>query len=185
MLPPVPVELARLIASVGRRDQDAFKSLYEVTAPKLLGIVLRIVRDRPVAEDVLQDAFLRIWHSATTYSPEAGQPMTWLASIARNRAIDFVRKRREVLARDNEDGTSWLADVPDPRDHEADYLGRDALRLCLGRLEESHRQCIMLAYCDGYSREELAARFNRPVNTIKTWLHRSLLVLRTCMDGTG
>jgi RNA polymerase sigma-70 factor (ECF subfamily) len=184
-LPPASTELVSLIASVRDRDRTAFRALYDATAPKLLGLVIRIVRDRAVAEEVLQDAFLRVWQNASTYSPEAGQPMTWLISIARNRAIDLIRRKREVLARDDENGVSWLDSVPDPRDHEGDILGRDALRTCLGRLDGAQRECILLAYCDGYSREELAARFERPVNTIKTWLHRSIGTLRACMDETG
>lgn len=182
---PASAELAALIASVRDRDRTAFRSLYDATAPKLLGLIIRIVRDRAVAEDVLQDAFLRVWQNASTYSPDAGQPMTWLISIARNRAIDLIRRKREVLARGDEDGLSWLDSVADGRDHEGHFLGRDALRTCLGRLDDAQRECIMLAYCDGYSREELAARFVRPVNTIKSWLHRSIGTLRTCMDEVG
>lgn len=184
-MPPVSSELSSLIASVGEGDRTAFRALYDATAPKLLGLVVRIVRDRAIAEEVLQDAFLRVWQNASTYSPGAGQPMSWLISIARNRAIDLIRRKREVLARDDANGVSWLDSVPDPRDHERDILGRDALRTCLDRLEGVQRDCIVLAYCDGFSREELAARFGRPVNTIKTWLHRSIFALRACMDETG
>lgn len=187
MLPPAPAptELAALITSVRDKDRTAFRALYDATAPKLLGVVIRIVRDRAMAEEILQDAFLRVWQNASTYSAEAGQPMTWLASIARNRAIDVIRRKREVLARDHESGASWLDSLPDPRDQEGDLVGRDALRTCLERLELTQRECILLAYRDGYSREELATRFERPVNTIKTWLHRSIGSLRACMDETG
>jgi RNA polymerase sigma-70 factor (ECF subfamily) len=184
-LSPAAVELAPLIARVAAGERAAFRSLYEATAPKLLGILIRIVRDRAVAEELLQDVYLRVWRNASSYSPEAGQPMTWMASIARNRAIDLVRRRREKLAKADQDGETWLESLPDPFDHEAAYLGRDALRVCLDRLDETQRRCVVLAYCDGYSREELAARFERPVNTIKTWLHRSLAALRACMDETA
>jgi len=180
--PADPEELGALLVEVGRGDRAAFKALYDATAPKLFGLILRIVRDRAVAEEVLQDAFLRIWGNASTYSPGAGRPVTWLASIARHRAIDVVRRRTEVLLADGEDGEDWLARIMDPRNAEADLADRDALRSCLGRIEEEHARCLLLAYHEGYSREELATRFGRPVNTIKTWLHRSLAALRQCLD---
>jgi len=177
--------LAALIAGVARQDRRAFKALYDATAPKLFGIVLRIVRDRAVAEEVLQDVFLRVWQNAATYAPEAGQPLTWLASVARYRAIDVVRRRREIAIGSSEEGDDWVESIVDLRDGEAELIDRDRLRHCLGRLEEAQRTCLVLAYCEGFSREELAARYGRPVNTIKTWLHRGLLSLRGCLDEIG
>ncbi len=178
-----PEELARLLAGAGRGERAAFRALYDRTAPKLLGVVLRIIRDRAVAEDVVQDAYLRIWQNAASYAPEAGQPMTWMASIARNRAIDVARRRREVLVGPTEDGEDWFALLADPRDREGDFLDADGLRRCLARVEEEQRRCIVLAYMEGWSREELAERFGRNVNTIKTWLHRGLASLRACLGA--
>ena len=175
-------ELPRLLEAVARGDRQAFRAVYERTSAKLFGIILRIVRDRALAEEVLQDVFMRIWQNASGYSPDVARPMTWLISIARYRAIDVARTKREVLPGPTEDGEAWMSFVPDPRNSEAQIVNRDALYRCLSQLEETHRHCIVLAYCEGYSREELAARFERPVNTIKTWLHRGLAALRTCLD---
>lgn len=183
--PPESLAVAALLAAVAGRDRRAFKSLYAATAPKLFGIVLRIVRDRAVAEEVLQDVFLRVWQNAGTYAPEAGQPLTWLASIARYRAIDVIRQRREVLIAPGEGGEDWMAAIVDPRDGEAEMIDRDRLMHCLARLEDVQRRCLLLAYLEGRSREELAERFARPVNTIKTWLHRGLAGLRGCLDEVG
>jgi RNA polymerase sigma factor (sigma-70 family) len=177
--------LAALIAAVSGGDRRAFKALYDATAPKLFGIVLRIVRDRALAEDVLQDVFLRVWRNAGSYAPDAGQPLTWLASIARYRAIDVVRQRRETPIGGGENGEDWIAGIMDPHDGEAELIDRDRLRHCLARLDEAQRTCLLLAYCEGFSREELASRFARPVNTIKTWLHRGLASLRGCLDEAG
>ncbi|MFH6785896.1 MULTISPECIES: sigma-70 family RNA polymerase sigma factor [Methylobacterium] len=179
-------ELAGLIARVAEGREDALRALYDRTAPKLFGLILRIVRDRGAAEDVLQDAYLRVWQSAAGYAPEAGRPMAWLAAIARHRAIDLVRRKGEVpmpVAEDDEE--DWLARVADPRDSEAEFLDRDALLACLGRLEPAQRDCVVLAYCEGLSREELALRYDRPVNTVKTWLHRGLAALRGCLDDAA
>ncbi|WP_027173602.1 sigma-70 family RNA polymerase sigma factor [Methylobacterium sp. 10] len=175
--------LARLIAAVASGNEQALRALYDLTAPKLFGIVLRIQRDRGMAEDVLQDVYLRIWQSAGSFSPEAGRPLSWLCTIARNRAIDGVRRKGEVQGPVSEDGEDWVERLADPHDSEGAILGRDALRTCLSRLDETQRDCIVLAYCEGHSREELAARFERPVNTIKTWLHRGLSALRGCLEG--
>lgn len=174
-------DLAGLIAATARRDRAAFERLYGLTSPKLLGIALRIVRDRAIAEDVVQDAFVKVWQGAGTYSAEAGRPMTWLITIARNRAIDIVRARRIAPTPVADEGDDWLAGVAEERDREAEFIDADRLSVCLGELDELHRRCFIDAYLSGYSREELAIRYDRPVNTIKTWLHRSANALRTCL----
>lgn len=178
--------LAALIGRVADGRQEALRALYDHTAPKLFGVILRIVRDRGAAEDVLQDAYLRVWQGAAGYAPEAGRPMAWLAAIARNRAIDLVRRKGEVpMPVSEDDDEDWLTRIADPRDSEAAFLDRDALLACLGRLEPAQRDCVVLAYCEGLSREELALRYDRPVNTVKTWLHRGLASLRGCLDAAA
>ncbi|TGD99892.1 sigma-70 family RNA polymerase sigma factor [Methylobacterium nonmethylotrophicum] len=174
--------MADLIARVAAGRQDALRALYERTAPKLFGLILRIVRDRGTAEDVLQDAYLRVWQNAGRYAPEAGRPMAWLAAIARHRAIDLMRQKGEVPMRAGDDEEDWLQRIADPRDREAEFLSRDALLTCLARLDPVQRDCVVRAYCEGLSREELAVRYDRPVNTVKTWLHRGLALLRGCLD---
>ncbi|AWN48976.1 RNA polymerase subunit sigma-70 [Methylobacterium terrae] len=178
-------DLAALIAQVAGGRQDALRALYDRTAPKLFGLILRIVRDRGTAEDVLQDAYLRVWQRAAGYAPEAGRPMAWLAAIARHRAIDLVRRKGEVPMPATDDEEDWIARIADPRDSEAAFLDRDALLACLNRLEPAQRDCVVLAYCEGLSREELALRYDRPVNTVKTWLHRGLASLRGCLDAAA
>jgi RNA polymerase sigma-70 factor (ECF subfamily) len=174
-------DIALLIAATAQSDRAAFTKLYQRTSAKLLGVIFRILNDRGRSEDVLQDVFVRVWQGAGSYDPSAGRPMTWLITIARNRAIDVVRQRRDVQIAPDEDGTDWLDNVPDPRDREADFLDADRLRICLDRLDEKQRSCLLAAYYHGFSREELATRFDKPVNTIKTWLHRSALTLRACL----
>jgi RNA polymerase sigma-70 factor (ECF subfamily) len=178
------IDLAGLIAATARGDRAAFAELYGRTAAKLLGIVIRIVHDRGIAEDVLQEVYLRVWQNASSYVPQAGRPMTWMISIARNRAIDVVRGRRIVQLAQDEEGLDPLEGVPEARDRESEIIDMSRLRLCLGRLEAVQRRCLLEAYYDGYSREELATRFGKPVNTIKTWLHRSAASLRTCLDAS-
>lgn len=173
--------LARLIKAVADGDRTALRTLYDAAAPKLLGIILRILQDRSAAEDALQEVFVRVWQHAGSYDPHVGSPFTWLASIARNRAIDLVRQAQTARLTQVEEG--WLERLADLRDGEADLARRDALAHCLDGVDAPQRDCLLLAYCEGWSREELAARYDRPVNTIKTWLRRGLLSLRGCLEA--
>lgn len=175
-------DLGALIAATAAGDSAAFRALYDATSAKLFGIVLRIVQDRGVAEDILQETYLKVWQKAEIFDSAAGRPITWLATIARNRAIDRVRGNdvlRGASGQDDDDGI--FARLADPGG--TDPALRETLRVCLERLETDARQCIVLAYCSGYSREELAELFKRPVNTIKTVLHRSLRTLLGCMEA--
>ncbi|WP_430913681.1 sigma-70 family RNA polymerase sigma factor [Methylobacterium sp. sgz302541] len=175
--------LQRLIAAVADGDERALRALYDAVSPKLYGVILRIQRDRAAADDVLQDVFLRIWQGAGSYVPTSGRPLSWLCAIARNRAIDRIRRKSEVRPPAADEEEDWLDRIADPFDGEGAILDRDALNACLARLERAQRDCVLLAYCEGYSREELARRYDRPVNTIKTWLHRSLAALKGCLES--
>ncbi len=175
-------ELARLLQALAAGDQGALRVLYERTAPKLLGVLLRILRDRAAAEDALQDVFVRVWQRAAGYDPAAGAPLAWLVAIARHRAIDAVRQERARRMTAQDEG-GWLDRLADDRDGEAEFARRDALARCLEGLEAAQRDCVVRAYYEGLSREELAERFGRPVNTIKTWLRRGLISLRGCLEA--
>ena len=172
-----------LIRRLQAGDRTAVEDLYDRFRRPAFALARRVLADDTLAEDVLQDVFLRIWQKAASYSPAAGRPLAWLCTIARNRAIDGVRRRSETQGPDTGDGEDWVERLADPHDSEGTILGRNALQACLGRLEALHRDCIVLAYCEGQSREDLALRYDRPVSTIKTWLHRGLATLRGCLDG--
>ena len=183
-LPTSPLD--SLIASVATGDRVAFKALYEATAPKLFAVISRILSSRAQAEEVLQDVFLRVWRNAGSFSADAGAPMGWLVSIARNRAIDVIRQKTPItFGRDTtgDEGDDWFERIAEDRDRETEMVDLDALRKCLGEIEAEHRDCILLAYYEGWSREELAQKFDRPVNTIKTWLHRGLGSLKSCLES--
>ena len=172
------LDLAELLVRVSAGDQAAFHSVYERTSAKLYGVILRIVKGRELADEVLQDSYLRIWQNASKYVPASGRPMTWMIAIARYAAIDVIRKR----ARDAEHSEiEVLSDRSD--DPERQVIVQDQLRRCLGRLDAPQLECVVLAYCNGYSREELARHFTAQVPTIKTWLHRALNALRQCLES--
>lgn len=177
-------QLEGLLAAVAAGDAAGFRALYLATSPKLFGIILRICRERSLAEDVLQDVFLRVWRKAGDFDPASGRALAWLTVIARNAAIDAIRQRQLATARTEPDGEARLATVAVPDEALRRVLDREALGLCLDELDGVQRECVLLAYCDGYSREELGLRFDRPVGTIKTWLHRSLARLKECLERT-
>jgi RNA polymerase sigma factor (sigma-70 family) len=174
--PEAATDLADLIARVSTGDEAAFQQIYERTSAKLFGVVLRIVKGRELADEVLQDSYLRIWQNAARYVPESGRPMTWMIAIARYAAIDVIRKRAH-------DSSYTPIDPPEPAaDPERQIVVQDMLGRCLGRLAAPQLECVVLAYCNGYSREELARHFSAQVPTIKTWLHRALNALRVCLE---
>jgi len=177
------VSLEILIARVAHGDKAAFSTLYQRVSAKLFGITLRICRERGLAEDALQDSFLRIWRNAQGFDAQVARAATWMSAIARNTAIDALRNRAVRDARLAEGGDEALASVPDGLAGSVDPMDRQALLRCLGGLTDEHRNCVLLAYHEGFSREELAERLGRPVGTIKTWLHRALAQLKTCLDA--
>ena len=173
--------LLQLIAEVAQGDKSAFARLYGLTHAKLLGVALRILRDRAQAEDVLQESYLKIWRHAANYDPAIASPMTWMATIVRHGAIDAVRKR-QIEAFGGEDEIAAVAsDDPDPV--EEIYLARlrPKALAAFARLPEDKRRLIMLAYLRDRSRQELSTRLGIPANTVKTHLRRALLELRATM----
>jgi RNA polymerase sigma-70 factor (ECF subfamily) len=177
------VELVWLLAAVAKGDQIAFERLYAATRAKLFGVVLRILRRTDLADEVLQDTYLKVWNSAGQFDPARASPITWMVAIARNRAIDLVRKKTEASIEEEEAAAVVEADSPDPlaRREMTEELKR--LFACMGRLDEDRRRLVLLAYYGGLSREQLAAKFDKPVNTIKTWLRRALIEIRECLGS--
>lgn len=176
--------LVTLMRDVARRDQAAFRALYEATRAKLYGVILGIVGEHSAADDLLQEIYVKIWDRAADFDPAKASPITWMATIARNRALDEVR--RPNLTVDLPDGSleTVAGDDPHPLERRQGSEQWRRLMACLAKLAEDRRQMILLAYYRGWTREALSTRFDRPVPTIKTLLHRSLAQLRGCLgDG--
>jgi RNA polymerase sigma-70 factor, ECF subfamily len=176
-------ELVWLMAAVGKGDRTAFERLYAATRAKLYGVVLRILRRQDLADEVMQETYLKIWNSAGQFDPALSSPITWMVAIARNRAIDQVRKKTEVSIDEDPAVLEIAADSPDPlaKREMTEELRR--LLACMGRLDEERRRLVLFAYYDGWSREQLAAKFDKPVNTVKTWLRRALMEIRECLGS--
>ncbi|WP_108882563.1 sigma-70 family RNA polymerase sigma factor [Anderseniella sp. Alg231-50] len=174
-------DIDKLIARVVLKDRDAFRLLYDLTSAKLFGICLRILKDRADAEDVLQEVYVKIWNKADRFSTGQASAIAWLASIARNQAIDRYRSRRP--ASDNTDEIPDIADdAPSP---ENAMLAKDEthrINNCLDELDAKHAAAIRRTYLSGWSYQEAADELQAPLNTVRTWIRRGLLSLRDCMN---
>jgi RNA polymerase sigma-70 factor (ECF subfamily) len=175
-------DLARLIERVSLRDRAAFRDLYERTSAKLFGVNLRILKDRAEAEEALQEVYVKIWQRADRYIAGPTSPISWLVAIARNHCLDILRARRPVT--DTLEGALEVPDtLPDPEQATAQGQDKSRIESCLAQLEADRAEAVRGAYLDGYSYDELASRFSVPLNTMRTWLRRSLIKLRECLSA--
>jgi RNA polymerase sigma factor (sigma-70 family) len=179
--------LAAALAAVGGGDRRALRDVYDMTSAKLFGICLRICGERASAEDVLQTVYIKVWERAGQFDAARASPITWLATIARNGAIDWRRSVAGRAVRDTLPEQAAFAVADDaPRADQKLMIAEDGERLdhCLGELEDRTRSCIRSAFFDGSTYAELAARENIPLGTMKSWIRRGLLRLKDCLgDG--
>lgn len=181
-LAPDAQRLAELLARAGMADRKAFAELYALTRSKLFAVSLRIVRERHLAEEVLQDSFVNIWNHARDYASAKSAPMTWMTAIVRNRSLDIVRRTGWEIQDEDEVMTNMLEDGSTPLD-DAFGVKRDAhsVHRCMDELEAEQRQSIALAFFHGLSHSELADHMKKPLGTVKTHIRRGLLRLKDCL----
>lgn len=176
-------DITALLSLVAEGNSIAFEALYQATSLKLFGICVRILRRQELAEEILQEVYVRIWDKAETFDASRASPITWMATIARNHALDEVRKRKPEFA----DDSAGVDQISDPGRNPAEQLetSQEVRRLdaCLDKLDAPRRNAVRLAYLDGMSRAEIAGVLDQPVGTIKTWLHRSLKQLKECLGS--
>ena len=187
-------ELAHLLARSGLGDRAAFARLYQRTAGHLLAVVLRIQRDRALAEDLLQEVYVNVWKAAADFDAARAQPLTWLTRIARNKAIDSLRRQAaqpqldsaSADADDGDEAHDRVAATPDDGPGPLDLLSRASevreLDQCLQHLSAPQRQSVALAFYDGLSHAEVAERLREPLGTVKSWVRHALQTLRGCLE---
>ncbi|HET6433486.1 sigma-70 family RNA polymerase sigma factor [Dyella sp.] len=174
-------ELAELLAATSRHDQRAFAELYRRTSSRLFGVCMRMLRDRSDAEEVLQEVFTTVWRRAESFDPSKASATTWLVTMARNRSIDRLRQHRESTM----DDTMMLdlADEgPGPAANTQSSQERKRLERCLDGLEPQQKSAIREAFFSGATYNDLAARCRVPLGTMKSWIRRSLIRLRICLE---
>lgn len=181
-------DLNNLLARCALRDEKALEALYARSAPRLYALAVGVVRRREWAEEVLQDAFVKIWTHADRYRPEQSHSMTWMSTIVRNRALDKLREvgRNPLLQNDRLDD---VADTPlvsgemTPSDYTLLSHDTRALLDCLATLDADQKRAILMSYYHGYSHRELSSKLTAPLGTVKGWIRRGLERLRLCLDG--
>ena len=177
-------ELVWLLAAVAKGDESAFERLYEATRAKLYGVVLRILGRPELAEEVMQETYLKIWKAAGAFDPTLASPITWMVAIARNRAIDRLRASAVSRRMEPIESADAVSD-PAPAAVERVEMAQQHQRLsrCLAELEARHASAIRAAFLDGTTYEELAASMSVPLGTMKSWIRRGLLKLRACLEA--
>jgi RNA polymerase sigma-70 factor (ECF subfamily) len=169
----------RLLRACAAGDADALEALYELVAPRLFGLLLRMLRRQALAEEALQDVFLSVWRGAGQYQPGRGSALAWLTSLARNRAIDLLRRERLAPVLMPE-----LPDHPAPDSEATDSpASASALQRCLGRLSDEQQRCLQFAYVGGRTHGEIAELTGKALGTVKSWIRRGLLSLRECLEA--
>ena len=186
-------ELSLLLSRSALGDRQAFATLYERTSGHLFAVLLRIQRDRGQAEDLLQDVYVAVWKAAGSFDTARSQPLTWLTHIARNRAIDSLRRaatlpQTQSLSLDEDDDErpdpheQLAADAPGPLDLLGQASERRELNACLEHLTPHQRQSLARAFVDGLSHAEVAERLREPLGTVKSWVRRALITLKSCLE---
>jgi RNA polymerase sigma factor (sigma-70 family) len=184
-------ELSQLLARAGVGDRAAFATLYDRTSSHLFAVVLRICRDRAQAEDILQEVYVNVWRAASGFDAAQSQPLTWLTSIARNRAIDSLRRGQTQPQLQSGHGAgdedsdvydTTADDRPGPLELLSRASDARALSSCLDDLTPPQRQSVALAFYDGLSHAEVAETMGQPLGTVKSWVRRALLSLKSCLE---
>ncbi|MXO86449.1 sigma-70 family RNA polymerase sigma factor [Altererythrobacter aurantiacus] len=176
--------LLKAISETAEGDRSSLKTVYEMTSGKVFATIVRIVRDRERSEDILQEVFVKVWSRAGRFDPAKGSPITWLCTIARNTALNDIRRSDHVVR--TPDGA--LPEITDDEARPADEWlcameDSEALARCLEELQDDHRRSIKLAFFDGLTHSQLADRVNVPLGTMKSWIRRGLAGLRSCLGG--
>ena len=184
-------DLSHLLARAGLGDRAAFATLYERTSSHLFAVVLRINKDRGQAEDILQEVYVSVWRAAQGFDAAQAQPLTWLTSIARNRAIDSLRRSQtqpqfHSAAPSDSENSDVYDDLADDKPGPLELLSQAsearALSHCMQDLSAQQRQSVALAFYEGLSHAEVATKMHQPLGTVKSWVRRAMQSLKSCLE---
>lgn len=165
-------DLSLLLTAAARGDRASFRAVYEQTAPRLTGIAVRMLKRRDLAQDAVQDAYLKIWRACGQFDPARGDALAWMATILRRCALDRMAREPE---HDDVDALE-IADAPAPETE-------PRVAECLAALPDTYRRAVVLTYFDGLSNSQVAQRMSAPLGTVKAWVRRGVSSLRTCLGG--
>jgi RNA polymerase sigma-70 factor, ECF subfamily len=183
---PTGAVLVQLIERVAVQDNAALRMLYELTAPNLLAVALRILRRREFAEEVLQEAFVNVWRFASKYNNSVSAPMVWMAVIVRNRTYDYLRRRKALAGREIEWSDMFddllVTEAPDPYELAVSHENARHLSICINRLDVNERRALELAYFYDMTHREVAEEMHAPLGTVKAWIRRGTETLKISLE---
>lgn len=178
---PSPQSLAEDLARCARGEQKAFKHLYQLTSSKLFALILRILKDRELAEDCLQQVYIKIWQASSSYNSSKAAPMTWMNTIARNQALDHLRKLNREPQMETEALDLQVDQSSSQEQKMTETQNSQQVHRCLRTLNDNQRRCLELSYFDGMTHQNLSNQLEVPIGTVKTWIRRGLMRLKECM----
>lgn len=179
--PAVPFDFQRCLQACAQGDRPALQALYDHEGARLLGVARRIVQDDATAEDIVHDAFIRIWTRAASFDPARGSARGWIYSITRHLALNWIRASRRETEFDDVEVDAALA-MRGGLDGMDLWSGSAKIYRCLEQLQPAPQRCILHAYVDGCSHAEIASLLGAPLGTVKAWIKRSLKALRECLE---
>jgi RNA polymerase sigma-70 factor (ECF subfamily) len=181
MRTPLPLPINEALGRCAAGDKAALRAIYDQEAPRMLGVALRLLRRRALAEEAVNDTFVEVWQHASTFDASRGDARTWLYAVLRNRALNILRGETRTDLVEDFEPMGLVNDDESPENAALRLSDTGALKRCLERLEPVRKQAILLAYVHGLTHSELAGRLGVPLGTMKSWIRRSLLSLRECM----
>jgi RNA polymerase sigma-70 factor (ECF subfamily) len=173
------IEAALLACASG--DKSALRRIYDAESPRMLGVAQRLLRRRAVAEEAVQDAFVLIWRHAARFDPERGSGLTWIYAILRNRSLSILRDEKRTETSDTPVAEETASEEDDPETVMSKLSDARALQACLEALPAQRRGIVLLAFVQGLTHGEIAGRLKMPIGTVKSWIRRSLMVLKECL----
>lgn len=174
-------QLRQWIGRCTLKDQQALSALYQATSSQLFAVVLRILKNRSLAEETLQEVYVKVWNNAASYNDSKGEPMAWLVGIARYRSLDVLRHQKTKQHYESLYEVEQNIESPEFSDTLADSDDAVVLGECLDRLQANARRSVVMAYCEGYTHQELSEKMDKPIGTVKSWIRRSLKHLQECI----
>jgi RNA polymerase sigma factor (sigma-70 family) len=178
---PAPLDLAAALRRCAAGDGASLRAIYDAEAPRMVGVALRLLRRRDLAEEAVHDTFLKVWASAAMFDEARGDPRAWIYTILRNRSLSILRGEARTDLVDDFEPMGMASDDESPEEAMSRLSDAGALKQCLERLDPERREAVLLAYVQGLTHGEIAGRMQIPLGTIKSWIRRSLMALKDCL----
>lgn len=174
-------QIAQALMACAAGDKNALRRIYDQECPRMIGVALRMLKRRALAEEAVQDSFILVWRHAARFDPQRGSGLTWIYAILRNRSLSILRDERRIDTASDPISAETASEDDDPEVVMAKLSDAEALKGCLQNLPPPRRGMVLLAFVQGLSHGEIAGRLGMPLGTVKSWIRRSLIALKECL----